>query len=290
MANFLTNKIAKNASWIIISRIFQAILSLVIGMIVARFLGPSNYGLINYAQSVVTFVVPIMNLGFSNVLVQELTNHPEDEGKVLGTSIFLSFLSSLFCIFSVLTYSFIFDAGETTTHIVIGLYSLMLIAQAAELIKYWYQAKLLSKYAAIISLVAYSVVSIYKIFLLINKASVHLFAISNSIDYALIAIALYFVYRKLGGQKFTFSSEVGKRMFEKSKHYIISSMMVVIFAQTDKIMLKIMISEEAVGYYSAAITCAGITSFVFTAIIDSFRPVIFERKKQGNIDSYETTE
>jgi O-antigen/teichoic acid export membrane protein len=62
--------------------------------------------------------------------------------------------------------------------------------------------------------------------------------------------------------------------------------MVTIFAQTDKIMLKSMISEEAVGIYSAAVTCAGLTSFVFSAIIDSFRPSIFENKKLSK-DEYE---
>lgn len=70
-------------------------------------------------------------------------------------------------------------------------------------------------------------------------------------------------------------------MFEKSKHYILSSMMVTVFAQTDKIMLKMMLNESATGYYGAAVTCAGMTGFVFTAIIDSFRPSIFEGLKDG---------
>ena len=70
-------------------------------------------------------------------------------------------------------------------------------------------------------------------------------------------------------------------MFKVSKFYIISSLMFVIFAQTDRIMLKLMIDDAATGYYSAAGTCAGLTGFVFTAIIDSARPSIFESKKTG---------
>ena len=140
---------------------------------------------------------------------------------------------------------------------------------------------------AIVSLAAYILVSAYKAFLLFFKADVALFAIANSIDYFLIAVALFIIYKKLGGQKVSFSSEVGKRMFKKSKHYIVSSLMVTIFAQTDKIMLKLMINEEAVGYYSAAVKCAAITGFVFTAIIDSFRPIIFQKKKDGDEVGYE---
>jgi O-antigen/teichoic acid export membrane protein len=55
--------------------------------------------------------------------------------------------------------------------------------------------------------------------------------------------------------------------------------MVTIFAQTGTIMLKHFVSNAATGYYSAAVTCAGLTNFVFVAIIDSFRPSIFESKK-----------
>ena len=71
-------------------------------------------------------------------------------------------------------------------------------------------------------------------------------------------------------------------IFNKSKYYIIASMMITIFAHTDKIMIKFMIGNENVGYYSAALTCASMFSFVFAAIIDSFRPVIFEKKKVSN--------
>ena len=57
-----------------------------------------------------------------------------------------------------------------------------------------------------------------------------------------------------------------------------------IFAQTERIMLKFMINNSATGYYSAAVTCAGITSFVFSAIIDSARPSIFESQKHSEKD------
>lgn len=287
LGSIFKNKVAKNASWLIAGKIGQAVLGFVVSMLTARYLGPSNYGIIGYAASIVAFAVPIMNLGFSNVLVQELTNHPEEEGKIIGSSILLSLFSSFACIAGVTAYTLLVDTGETVTNIVVCLYSVMLMFQAFELIQYWFQFKLLSKYQAIVSLIAYCVISAYKIFLLITKASIYWFAISNSIDYAIVAAALLIIYKKLGGMHISFSSDVGKRMLANSKHYIISSLMVTIFAQTDRIMLKLMIDETAVGYYSAAVACAGLTSFVFAAIIDSFRPTIFKHKKDGDEFGYE---
>ena len=287
MKSLLKNKIASNALWIIIGKISQSILALVITMLTARYLGPSNYGLIAYAASIVTFVVPIMNLGMSNILVQELTNYPEEEGKIIGSSILMSFISSLACIAGITVYTFFVDANEPTTNIVVILYSVLLIFQAFELTQYWFQAKLLSKYMAISSLVAYALISAYKILLLVGGADVYFFAISNAMEYCLVAVFLLIVYKKLGGQRLSFSKATAKRMFNSSKHYIVSGLMVTIFAQTDRIMLKLMMNEAAVGYYSAAVACTGWTAFVFAAIIDSMRPSIFADKKVGNTEGYE---
>ena len=51
-----------------------------------------------------------------------------------------------------------------------------------------------------------------------------------------------------------------------------------------------MMNESATGYYGAAVACAGMTSFVFAAIIDSFRPSVFEGQKVGEgVFSYRLT-
>lgn len=275
------NKVAKNAVWIIGGKVAQSVLALIINMLTARYLGPSNFGLITYASSLVAFVLPIMQLGFSNVLVQEIVNKPDDEGEILGTAMFLSLMSSIFCIIGVTSFAFVVNPEESETIIVCLLYSLILLFQALDHIEYWYQAKLLSKYTSTVSLVAYLTVAVYKIYLLVASKDVYWFALSNALDYALISIGGIVLYRKLGGRKLRFSWKRGKDMFARSKHYIFSSMMVTIFAQTDKMMIKMMLDESSTGYYGAAVACAGMTSFVFTAIIDSFRPAIFEGQKES---------
>ena len=76
-----TNRVVKNAGWIIGARIVQALLSFVIGMLTARFLGPSNYGLINYAASIVAFFTPLMELGITNIIVHQLIEYNDREGE-----------------------------------------------------------------------------------------------------------------------------------------------------------------------------------------------------------------
>ncbi len=276
------SKAVKNASWLIVTRIIQALLSFIISSLTARLLGPSNFGLINYAASVVAFVVPVMKLGFDGILVQEYVDHPDDEGKILGTSLLLNIFSSVLCMIGVISFCMISTPNETETIIVCGLYSLMLIAQAIEMIQYWYQAHLLSKYTAIFSLVAYIIVSCYKAILLITECGIYWFAISNAIDYLVIGCALFTKYYKMGNQKLSISGETAKHLLSKGKYFILSGLMVTVFSQTSRIILKHYVDDTAVGYYSAAVAIAGVTNFVFSAVIDSMRPLIFEAKKCGS--------
>lgn len=273
------NKVIKNASWIIACKIVQSILGLIISMLTARYLGPSNFGLINYASSIVAFVAPIMYLGLTGVLVQEIINNPQREGETLGTAILMSFVSSIFCIAGIAAFVSVANYGEQETMAVCVLYSILLVFQSVEMITYWFQAKLKSKYPSIVSLCAYVIISVYKIYLLASGKSIRWFALSNALDYMIIAFALIIVYYKIGNQKLSFSWNTAKSMFSKSRYYIVSNMMIAIFSQTDRIMLKIMVNDAATGYYSAAVTCAGMSGFIFSAIIDSFRPVIFDSKK-----------
>ena len=280
----IKNKIFHNISWIVGCRIVQAVISLVISMLTARYLGPGNYGLINYAASVVALVTPLMQLGINNVLVHELVEHEKEEGKIVGTALTMTFASSLLCVLGVISFSMIANRGERDIILVCALYSLLLIAQSIEITQYWFQAHYLAKYTAVTTLVAFGLVSVYRVILLVSGMSVYWFAVSQAIDYFLIAITLLVIYRKLGGQRLSFSFKTAKGLFRVSRHYIISGMMVTIFAQTDKIMLKLMIGNEETGFYSTAVACATITGFVFVAIIDSVRPLIFESRKKSKAD------
>ena len=288
LRNLFKNSVFKNASWIIVCKVFQSLCSILITIISARFLGPSNYGVISYATSLAAFILPIALLGLNNVQVQAYVNHDKsDEGKILGTSVFLSFLSSIICILGIFVFTSIVNYGDSVTIIVCLLYSLILLFQSTELVTYWYQSKLLSKYTALVSFVCYLLVSSYKLLLLIFHAPIFWLAISNAIDYFLISVVLIVIFKIKTKSRISIDFGIGKELIKASKHYIIPNMMIAIFSQTDHILLKNMIGNEENGFYTAALTCSTSFSFIFVAFIDSFRPSIFLHKKNHTEDEYQ---
>ena len=93
----MKNSAFKNAGWIIGCKIVQSLLNFVIGMITARYLGPSNYGVISYVASIVAFAMPLMQLGLKNTLVKEFVATPEKEGSIHGTAMVINIISSIAC-------------------------------------------------------------------------------------------------------------------------------------------------------------------------------------------------
>ena len=279
--------VLRNAKWIVGCKVIQSLLQLVIGMLTARYLGPSNYGLISYAASVVAFAVPVMQLGLRSTLVQEYVNHPESEGSILGTSLVMNMVSGVACMVGVVSFAAAVNPGERETVLVCLLYSTSLFFQAIEMIQYWFQAKLMSRYPSVVMLCAYFAVALYRIWLLVQQKSVSWFAMTHSIEFGIVGIVLLLCYGKLSDQKLAFSMELAKQLFSKSKYYIVAGMMVTIFQNTDHVMLKLMIGDMENGYYTTAVTCAGMTQFVFLAIIDSARPMILS-SRNADLTRFET--
>lgn len=279
ISKLLKNKIVKNASWLIFGRVAQMLINLLVTMLTARYLGPSNYGLIGYAGAYTAFFMSFCTLGINSILVKEFISEPEKEGEIIGTTLVLRVISSIFSSLTILCIVFFVDAGEPITITVVALCSIGVIFNIFEVFNYWFQAHLQSKITALVSLVAYFITALYKIVLLLLGKSVVWFAFATSIDYICIGIMLFFMYYIKKGKLLKFSFDCAKNLLNQSHHFIISGLMVSIYGQTDKLMLKQIIDQSEVAFYSAAVSICNVWCFVLSAIIDSMYPSIMEANK-----------
>lgn len=280
-------KIFNNISWIIGARVFQMIVSGLIGILSARYLGPNNYGLIGYIQSFVALFTAIANLGINGVIVNELLDNKEKQGMVLGTSLNLRIISSILSAIGVILLVSFFNDFESTYVNCSFILTLGLIAQSFDIFNYFYQSRLQSRVTAIITVATSTIVSFLRLYMIITGQGIEWFAFTYSLDFILVAFFLYIAVKSTG-ISLSFDKNYGYDLLKNSYHFIISGISVAIYGQMDKIMLKTMIGEYAVGYYSAAYAVSTIWVFVLAAIIDSIRPMIISQKINNDI-LYENT-
>ena len=282
---FRGNLFIYNTIWNIGGKVLQMGLSLIVGMLTARYLGPSNYGVIGYTASYVSFFSVFCQLGFTSIAVKELLENKETEGEVLGTSILLRVCTSIISTIAITCLVYIMDKGDKVIVWVAFLQSLSLMFQSFDMLHYWYQSRMETQVSVKIQTLAYLVMSAYKITILALGKNVEWFAFSTAFEAAVVAAFLYMAYRKSGTQKLSFSLEYGKKMFKQSYHFILSGLMVTIYSEMDKIMLEQMLSSEAVGFYIAANKISSLWSFVLLALINSAEPLIIATRAK-NKDQY----
>ena len=276
LRRLLANRVAQNAGWLIGGQIAQMLVSLIVGLLTIRYLGPSNYGLIDYGMAYTNFFYCFCTLGINSVIVKELIANADREGEIMGTALGLRGISSFLSALVIISISSFLDRGDPLAILIVALCSIGVLFQVLELFRYWFQSKLQSKVPAIISLIAYIITAAYRIFLLATGKSVSFFALAYSVDYCLAGVLLFLMYKKYGGQRISFSLPYAKELLKISSPFIIPSLMVAIYSQTDRLMLKQMISPAEIGYYSSALSLCTLWCFVLSAIIDSMYPTIME--------------
>ena len=273
------NKVFTNMRWLVSGRILQMAIALVINMITARYLGVNNYGIINYGASYVSFFTPICSLGLESIIIKELVDKPDCQGDTLGTAMGMRIVSSIFSMVAIMIFLFFVDHGNTMMLGVAFVQSMVLVFNTADLFEFWYQSRLESKISVTVRTIGYLITAVYKIAILFFQKSIYWFAFTNTLDMIIAFLFLRIVYKKSGGQKLKFNFKHGKKMLKISYNFIISGLMVAIYAQMDKIMLGQMLDTYTVGLYSVGIYICSLWNFIPDSMIASLRPEIMKAKK-----------
>lgn len=286
MLKLLKNREIENAGWIIGEKVVQMILSFLISIFSARYLGPDNYGSLNYTASFITFFTSIATLGMDGVVIKKMIAEPLKEGNFLGGGIVLRLLSSMVSSIVVVLVVAFLNPGDEEKLILVTLQSLQLVFQSVEILDSWFQRHLKSKYVSIAKAVASVIVMGYKMWLLVTAKSVIWFAFSNSLTSLVVAAVLLFFYKKNKAPLLKGDISAGMFVLKDSYHYILSGIMVALYAHMDRIMIGKMMSDASVGLYTIGTAICGMWIFVPIAIINSFRPTILALREAGHIKLY----
>lgn len=262
--------------WLVVCRFFHGLLQFLAGTMVARTLGPVAYGTLGYAASLTALVSPVAQLGLHSILVQELANSPQDRDTVLGTAMGLQFLAGMVCLPAVALWAWTANPEEPQTAWVCLLHSTGLMFQAGELLQYRFHWEGKMKTAALASLAAGLAATGYKLFLVAARGKLEWFALAHTVEYGALGVLLLVAH----GGKLRFSRKRAASLLKKGRYYIAAGLMLVVFHNTDRVMLTWMAGQQETGYYSAAMTCAGAAGFVYNAILDAARPEVLAAGKQ----------
>mgnify|MGYP000909944030 CR=1 FL=1 len=277
-----------NTSWLLAERALRMAVSLFVGIYVARYLGPERYGLLSYALSFVWLFSALASFGLEDILVRELVRLPEQRNNLLGTVFWLKVCGSV-VMGTAIAAVLLFKAESQQTYWLIAIIALGFLFQATNVVEFYFQAQVQSKFTVRAQAFQLLVTSIFKIYLVWNQAELIWFAFALMLDQAVVAVLFLIMYRwKIEWFPFfSFTWTQAKKLMRDAWPLIFAGMVVSVYMKIDQVMLKEMLNTKAVGVYAAAVKLCEAWYFVPTAVIASLFPAVIEARKNSELLYYE---
>ena len=282
LPNFITlkqhpgiRKYFSNTSWLLGERILRMGVSLFVGIYIVRYLGPEKYGLLSYTMSFVWLFSAFLDLGHREIIVRELVLYPEQRNVILGSAILLRLSGAVFLVSGVAVGLQLVDNDEQTS-LMIVIIALGMAFQSWELIDYYFQSQVQSKYTAWAQTVQLIVASLIKIYLIIWQAPLIYFAAIFSLEYVITA-ALFLIMYKWQVGSFPIRNcnlKYAKQILKNSFPLLLTSMAILIYMKIDQVMLKELVDTETVGTYAAAVKLCEVWYHIPVIIAVSLYPAI----------------
>ncbi|MCL4860214.1 MAG: flippase [Caldilineaceae bacterium] len=284
-----THKTLVNTSWLIFEKLISLGIGLLVSVLVARYVGPENYGFLSYALSVISFLSTFVYLGLSGLVVRDIVRSPAETDTLLGTTFLLKSAGSVFAFLMVVGLAFFTnDAGDTEFWILL-IIGFTLFARPFETIDFWFQAQIQSKYTVIARTIAFITGAVLKVLFVMIGASVVAIAIASSLQFILVSVFLIFIYHYRGLSIWQWKARVSKAKELLSQSWIVvfAGFFALVNLKADQIMLRWMSGAGEVGIYSVAVTFSEIWYFIPAAIAMSVFPKLIDLKKSSSSTPYE---
>jgi len=281
-------KYFKNISWLFAEKILRMVVGLFVGIWVARYLGPEQFGLFSYAGSFVGLFTAFATLGLDGIVIRELVKDESRRDKLIGTAFWLKFFGA-FLVLIVLAIAIIFTSNDTQTNSLIFIIASATIFQSFNVIDMYFQSKVMSKYVVYANIISLLLSSFVKIALILNEAPLIAFAYVVLFDSFILAMGFLYFYKQnnLSIKLWRFDKDIALELLKDSWPLILSSMIISIYMKVDQVMIKEMLSSEAVGQYAAAVRLSEAWYFIPSVISASLFPAIINAKKMSEELYYE---
>lgn len=281
-------KIVGNAFWLLVDKILRLGLGLGLGVWLARYLGPEQFGMLNYAIAFVAIFGTLSGLGLYKVVVREVVAVPGRGREILGTAFVLKAAAGLVSLtLAILVSALLHPNGALTTYLV-AILSLTGLFQVTEVIEFWFEANIQSKYSVYAKQIAFLLIVLAKAALILAKAPLIAFVWAAVAESMLASVTLLAFYRRksdLTPLHWKPSIQKAKELLSDSWPLILAGMAVILYMKIDIIMLSEMKGSEVTGIYSSATFISEMWYFVPTILCSSLFPLIL-RARQTDTAQY----
>ena len=250
----LRKKFISDSGWLFTERLIRLLINFFIIVLIARHLGPTNFGLYSFYLSIVLILNVISNLGLDFFLVKQLVTNKSDTNTILGTAFYSKLIASSLLFLLIVTSLFFVDLNPAERSILL-IFSSVLIFRSFNWLEFYFQSLNKNKYytlSSIISLIISSIINIYGIY---SNQEIIFFVFTYCLEIILIYLICYSFsnrFLKISLIKLRFSKKLFLSFISTTWPIIISSFASIINLRIDQVFIGLYLNDEILGNYSAS--------------------------------------
>ncbi|MGD9612689.1 MAG: flippase [Kiritimatiellia bacterium] len=288
-------KVLANVCWAMLGKGVRILAEIFVGILVARYLGPEQYGTMSYVVSFVSLFSILATFGLDNIEIRELAQGRVAKEVLIGTAFRLKL------VFAAVTYAIIggvvlaFEA-DGFTQAMIMVYALSVIVNSIGVIRNYFTSIVLNEYVVKTEIFRTIVGVVIKVALLLLRAPLAWFIVAVTFDSFLVASGYLYSYAAKVGKAadWTYDRRVAGHLVRQSFPLLLSGAAVLIYQRIDQVMIRNMIDNASVGYFSIAGKFTELILFLPIVMSQTIAPLlirarerdeeVYRRKRQQFVD------
>lgn len=281
-------RILTNTGWLFADKFIRLGIGFFVWTWLARYLGPAQFGLLNYAVAFVALFAVIAPMGLNGIVVRDLVKYPDKAHDTLGTAFLIQLAGGLVAFAMAVLLIGVVRPDDTYLKFMVALLGLAVVFKSTEVVKYWFESQVQSKYVVWVENGVFLLSALIKVGLILEGAALLTFVWLMLAEGLIVALGFMAMYTYRAGEinRWRARYAVAKAMLADSWPLILSGLAAIVYMRIDQIMIGQMLDDEAVGVYSSAVRISEVWYFIPAAVASSVFPAIIEAKKNNTGDYY----
>ncbi len=276
--------ILNNSGWLFLDKLLRLGLNVVVGVWVARYLGPSQFGELAYALAYIALFQAIANLGLDGITVRDLSQKKAEAHSLLGTVFALRLSVGVLCWLSAVIGMAWLNGPQDRSVILAVLVGSGLVFQAADTVDLWFQSQSQSRRTVFAKATAYIISNGVKVALILIGAPLLAFAAVIVIEGLLAAVGLTLAYKRFPcEQRWARAANIASKLLHESWPFILGGVSIMFYMRIDQIMIKEMLGAQQLGIYAAVLPLATVWQIVPVTLNASLAPFVARKKAESEV-------
>ncbi len=292
-------KVLNSVSWLFVERVLRLAVVLFTGIFVARSLGGTLFGQLNYATGFVGLFFALGQAGIDDILVREMVSRPAKRNELMGSAAIIKLVGSALIIILAVAGSLL----KGMDHISVMLVTVIAFAELLRpftVIDHWFMSEMKARKAVKVqmvgvlssSMVKFAIIGAMHFGLLTAPQALHWFAWTYVVENTVVALAYLLAFKRSGGhwREWRATRAMTGHLLSESWPMLVYGMAIYVQARVDQVMIKDLLTKvkgEAlafaeVGQFSVALRMIEALGFLPDIVKRSLAPAITKAKAHSH--------